>query len=85
MNIKMSAFADEASRSIDGQIEAMKRNGIELLEIRFVGEKNIKDVTNSEAKEIKKRLADHGMRVWSIGSPIGKIKMEDDFGLFPVQ
>ncbi len=79
MNIKMSAFADEASRSIDGQIEAMKRNGIELLEIRFVGEKNIKDVTNIEAKEIKNRLADHGMRVWSIGSPTGKIKMEDDF------
>ena len=63
MNIKMAAFADEASRSIDGQIAAMKRNGIEFLEIRFVGENNIKNVSKEEAKEIYHKLVDNGMKV----------------------
>lgn len=79
MNIKMAAFADEASRSIDGQIAAMKRNGIEFLEIRFVGENNIKNVSKEEAKEIYHKLVDNGMKVWSIGSPSGKIKIDEEF------
>ena len=28
-----------------------------------------------EANELKKRIADNGLQVWSIGSPIGKISI----------
>lgn len=77
--IKLCAFADEASPRLCGQIEALTRNGLSLLEIRGVDGKNIADVTADEAKEIKKILDDSGIRVWSSGSPIGKVDIHLDF------
>lgn len=74
------AFADEASPMIDGQIKAMKQNGVKGLEIRNVDDINISDITKEKAKEVRKKLDDAGLTVWSIGSPIGKIDIEkDDF------
>ena len=80
MNYQLAAFADEASASLEGQIAAMQENDIAMLEIRGVDGKNIADLTLEEAKEIRKRLADAGLRVWSLGSPYGKISMKDPFG-----
>jgi sugar phosphate isomerase/epimerase len=77
--IKLCAFADEADPSLDGQIEALKANDITLLEIRGVDGKNISAVTVEEAKEIRKKLDANGIPTWSIGSPAGKIKIDDDF------
>ena len=79
LNLKVAAFADEASKSLDGQINAMKRNGISLLEIRFVDADNISTISLERAREIRKALDDAGIAVWSIGSPTGKIKMDDPF------
>ena len=76
---KFAAFADEAGSSLEAQICAMKRNGIDFLEIRGVDGKNVSDLTPSEAKEISSRLSEEGLGVWSIGSPYGKISAEDDF------
>ncbi len=77
--IRLCAFADEADPMLDGQIEAMVENGISLLEIRGVDKKNISAVTPAEAIEIKKKLDFSGISTWSIGSPAGKIKIDDDF------
>ncbi len=77
--MKLCAFADEASEKLPGQIAALHRNGISLLEIRGVNGKNIKDISREEAKEIKSVLDSEGISVWSIGSPIGKISLADDF------
>ena len=77
--IRLSAFADEASKTLEGQIAAMKRNGISYLEIRGVNGKNIADLTEEEAQGYAKQLADEGIRVWSIGSPLGKVKITCDF------
>ena len=76
--MKLCAFADEASPLISGQIAALQRNGISLLEIRGVDGKNIKDITLREAAEIKKMLDDNGISVHAIGSPIGKIALDGD-------
>ena len=77
--VVLCAFADEADGSLDGQIEALRANGISQLEIRFVDKKNIVSLTPDEAKEIKSKLDANGISVWSLGSPIGKIKITDDF------
>lgn len=77
--VVLCAFADEADGSLDGQIEALKANGISQLEIRFVDKKNIVSLAPDEAKEIKAKLDANGISVWSLGSPIGKIKITDDF------
>ena len=78
-DIKIFAFADEAATDIDGQIRALKRNGLAGLEIRGVDGQNISDITLNKAKEVKEKLDCEGLSVWSIGSPIGKIEIADDF------
>jgi len=77
--IKLCAFADEASNDLSGQIAALQRNKIELLEIRGVDGQNIKDIPHAKVKEIKKALEDGGISVWSIGSPVGKYNPNEDF------
>ena len=74
--MKIYAFADEASAALDGQIDAMKRNGLDGLEIRFVDGENVSDITPSKAQEIRSRLDQAGLEVWSVGSPVGKIDIE---------
>lgn len=78
--IKVFAFADEASGRVDGQIAAMVRNGLSGMEIRGVDGQNIADITVEKAKEVRRKLDDAGLKVWSMGSPIGKIGItSDDF------
>jgi len=71
--IRLSAFADESDNSLEGQIAALKRNGISLLEIRNINGKNVMELTDDEAKAIRARLDEAGIRMWSIGSPINKV------------
>ncbi len=79
MNFKLAAFADEADGRISEQIKAMTENGIAYLEIRGVDGENISDITNEKAKEVRKQLENAGLAVWSLGSPYGKIGINDDF------
>lgn len=78
--LRIFAFADEASSQIDGQIAALRRNGLQGLEIRNVDGQNVSDISLEKAREVHKKLTDAGLSVWSIGSPIGKIDIQkDDF------
>lgn len=78
--MRLFAFADEASPQIDLQIAAMKRNGLNGLEIRGVDGTNVSEVSLEKAKEVRCKLDDAGLITWSVGSPIGKIDIEkDDF------
>lgn len=76
---KIYAFADEASPVIDQQIEAMTRNNLDGLEIRNVDGINISEITIEKAKEVKAKMDAYGFQIWSIGSPIGKIGIDEDF------
>ena len=79
MAFKIAAFADEAASSLSGQIEAMQKNGVSLLEIRGVDGESVSEITEQKAREIRTRLDDAGLAVWSVGSPFGKIGICDDF------
>ena len=61
------------------RIEAMQENGVELLEIRGVDGQNIDGISATKAKVIRKMLGFSGLAVWSLGSPFGKIGINDDF------
>ncbi len=76
---KLCAFADEAGDALFEQIKALKENEISNLEIRNVDNINVSDLTVAKAKEIKHILDENDIRVFSIGSPIGKIGIDDDF------
>lgn len=77
--IRLSAFSDEAAKDLDGQIEALKRNGIPYTELRSVGGKNVCELSVREACECEKRLSDNGIKVWAVGSPLGKVDIDIDF------
>lgn len=79
MAFQIAAFADEAGALLSEQIEAMRRNGVALLEMRGVDGENCAKLTIAQGMEVKKRLDDAGIRVWSMGSPYGKIGIQDDF------
>ncbi len=74
--MKLHSFADEASPSIDMQISAMQKNGIEGLEIRNVDGENIADITCEKAREVKRKLDAAGIYTFSVGSPVGKVNIE---------
>jgi sugar phosphate isomerase/epimerase len=60
-------------------MDALKRNGFPFLEIRNLDGKNVTQLTTAEAKEFARILDDNGLQLWSMGSPIGKIGIHDDF------
>ena len=69
----LCAFSDEASPALEGQIAALHRNGIGYMELRGVDGVNVADLDAAAASDIRARLDDAGIRVWSLGSPIGKV------------
>ena len=78
--MRMYAFADEASPTLDGQIAAMLRNGLDGVELRTVDGVNVSDLQPDRAREIGRRLRENGLCVWSLGSPMGKTELShDDF------
>lgn len=76
---KLSAFADEYSPVLDEQLDVLSREGFTYLEPRAVDGKNISDLNNDELALMKQKLDASGIRVDSVGSPLGKIKLSDDF------
>ncbi|MEN6574819.1 MAG: sugar phosphate isomerase/epimerase family protein [Phycisphaerales bacterium] len=76
---KLSAFADEVTDGFRGQVEFLAKEKVEYIEPRFFDKKNIMDLNADELKQAKKLLKDHGLKVSAIGSPIGKVKLDQHF------
>lgn len=75
---KISAFADEYSDVFVEQCKALNDFGISFLEVRHADGRNISEMTKQDVLEMSKKLNDFGLGVSSIGSPIGKIKLDGD-------
>ena len=74
----LSAFSDEYADGLIEQCKALNGFGISYMEMRGVNGKNVSTLTKSEAHEAKTILNDYGIQVSSIGSPLGKIKLDGD-------
>jgi sugar phosphate isomerase/epimerase len=77
---KLSAFADEVTDDFLGQVRYLASEGISCIEPRFINKKNIMDLTRNELSDTKKIIRDYGLNVSAIGSPIGKVKLDEPFG-----
>lgn len=75
----VSGFADEIHFSFSRQLDTLTRLGISWLELRCADGIGIADMTIPQAKEYKKMLDERGIRVSAIGSPIGKIGIDQAF------
>ena len=76
---KISGFSDEIAPEIKTQFEVLSRLGIKYFEPRGINGKNISTLTEDEAKTLRAEMDKNNIKVSSIGSPIGKIKLSDDF------
>lgn len=73
----LCGFADEIAPELDLQITCCKENGITHFELRGAYGKNVLDFDKSVRIEVKSKLKANGLGVASIGSPIGKVKIND--------
>ncbi|GAB6164497.1 sugar phosphate isomerase/epimerase [Thermostilla marina] len=81
--VLLSGFADEAAinKTAVEQFAAFAALGLQYFSIRFIdvgnGIKNVMKLTDDEIDTVRKLMADYGLKVSSIGSPIGKVKLKD--------
>ncbi len=76
---KISGFSDEISKEIVTQFEVLNKLNIRYFEPRGIDGKNISTLNDEEVLELKAKMEQYGIKVSSIGSPIGKIKLTDSF------
>ena len=76
---KISGFSDEISSDISTQFNTLNRLGINFFEPRGVDGKNISLLNDDEVQTLLKKMNKYNIKASSIGSPIGKIKVSDDF------
>ena len=78
-NCRISGFADEINRDFDVQMAVLKELGQKYVELRSADGTSVADLTCETAAELGERMAAAGVSVSSVGSPIGKIMITDDF------
>ena len=75
----LSGFADEIDPDLQTQCDVLKELGIRYVEFRSAWDINVLDLDDDQIDEAAAILASNKLSVSSIGSPIGKINIEDDF------
>ena len=75
----LGAFADEISPDPQEQIDVLKQCGVKHIELRSILKTNVLDLTDLQVQELKSLLDRHGIKLSTIGSPIGKIRIDQPF------
>lgn len=75
----LSGFADEISPELSEQLATLAEEGIRHLELRGVWGTNVLKLSDEQVAQVRSELQKAGVGVSSIGSPIGKIQITDDF------
>jgi sugar phosphate isomerase/epimerase len=75
--ITLSAFADEIDPSLDVQMDVCAANGVRCIDVRNIDRKNVSAMTLDEVRAYRAKLDARGFRVPCIGSPIGKIRVDE--------
>lgn len=75
----ISGFADEIAPDLETQLDTLERLGIDHLDIRSIDGTNVLDFSDEEVERVRTALDRRGIEVTSIGSPIGKISVEEEF------
>ncbi|MBQ4515471.1 MAG: sugar phosphate isomerase/epimerase [Clostridia bacterium] len=76
---KISGFSDEIASDINVQFEAIGKLNMKYFEPRFINGKSISVLNDEEVIALKAKMDECGIKASSIGSPVGKIKLTDDF------
>lgn len=81
MSINISGFSDEISDNLDEQLAKVKSLGMNYISLRGIDGRNISDYSLEEfTQKVLPRLNNANIKVSSIGSPIGKVFIDDNEG-----
>ncbi|WP_086149101.1 sugar phosphate isomerase/epimerase [Cellulosimicrobium sp. KWT-B] len=75
----LSGFADEISPEVETQCVVASELGLRFVELRSAWGTNVLDLDDDQRGEVVRLLHRHDLRVSSIGSPVGKIAVDEDF------
>ncbi|HOZ46236.1 MAG TPA: sugar phosphate isomerase/epimerase family protein [Candidatus Hydrogenedentes bacterium] len=73
---RLAAFTDEISHDLDRACAVLEEFGAEGVEIRGVWHTGCQDLSDAQVADIKRIVADHGLKVASMGSPFGKCELD---------
>ena len=76
---KISGFSDEIDSNMVKQFTVLKKLEMKYFEPRCVDGKNISELTDEDVIVLKSNMDKYGTKASSIGSPIGKVYISDDF------
>jgi sugar phosphate isomerase/epimerase len=76
----LTGFADEISPELEEQLETLAQESMGFMELRSVWNTNVLDLTDDELDRVKSATAERGIRISSVGSPIGKVPVTEPFG-----
>lgn len=77
--IALSAFADEIDQDLAVQIRELRAEQIKHIEFRAAWGKNVLDLSDADLDRARQMLDENLMRVSAVGSPIGKVRIHEDF------
>ncbi len=77
---RLSAFADEVGPDPQAQMDTLEANGVKFIELRGAFGLNVMKFSEEQCAELKQRFGDRGFGVSCIGSPIGKVRLDEDYG-----
>jgi len=77
--ITISAFADEIAADLKVQMDVCQANGVKCIDVRSIDGQNVSQMSVAQVRRYRKRMDDRGFSVPCVGSPIGKIRMDEDF------
>jgi sugar phosphate isomerase/epimerase len=75
----LSAFADEIGPDPQQQIDVLLACDVRHIELRSIHGTNVLSLTDQQVDEFHALLDRHCMRISAIGSPIGKVRIDEPF------
>jgi sugar phosphate isomerase/epimerase len=75
----LSGFIDEISDDFSEQCKVAAGLGLRYVEVRSAWGTNVLDLDDTQLATVREALAEYGLQASSIGSPIGKISIDDEF------
>ena len=79
MTVVLSGFADEISPDLSEQLAVLAAESLSHLELRSVWSTSVADLDDAQLALFRLQLAESGVQVSAIGSPIGKIDIDAPF------
>ncbi len=77
--ITLSAFADEIGPDLKTQMDVCEANGLKCIDVRGIDNTNVSKMTLDQVRRYRAQMDDRGFAVPCIGSPLGKIRIDEDF------